>query len=120
MKKIFIALFSFLVFSVSFSQERPTTFFNVRCVNGSTTKGTVLANPESKIKIKLGSDKITSRKISLGDNLEDQYTLYFSDRRFDYKAVFYKNSIKIYKSINSEYKLIYDIETYEDNSYFIK
>lgn len=120
MKKLFIAIFSLLVFNLSFSQEKPTTFFNIKSVNGVPAKGTFLANPESKIKLKIGSEKIVSREISLGDNLEDQYTLYFTDKTSEYKAVFFANQIRIYKSINGEYKLIYDIETYETNLCLIK
>lgn len=120
MKKLFIAIFSLLLFSLSFSQEKPTTFFNIKSVNGVPAKGTFLANPESKIKLKIGSEKIVSKQISLGDNLDDRYTLYFTDKNFEYKAVFFANQIKIYKSINGEYKLIYDIETYETNLCLIK
>lgn len=120
MKKLFIAIFSLLVFSLSFSQTKPTTFFNIKRVNGVPAKGTFLANPESKIKLKIGSEKIVSREISLGDNLDDHYNLYFIDKKFEYKAVFFTNQIKIYKYVNGEYKLIYDIETYETNLCLIK
>ena len=120
MKKLFIAIFSLLVFNLSFSQEKPTIFFSIKSVNGVPAKIKFLANPESKIKLKIGSEKIVSKQISLGDNLDDRYTLYFVDKSFEYKAVFFANKIKIYKSINGEYKLIYDIETYETNLCLIK
>lgn len=118
MKRI-LNLLILLTFSLSFSQT-PTTFFNIKSVNGFPSKGTFLANPESKIKLKIGSEKIVSREISLGDNLDDHYNLYFTDKNFKYKAVFFANRIKIYKSVNDEYKLIYDIETYETNYCLIK
>lgn len=120
MKNLFITVFSFLVFNFSFSQEKITTFFSIKSVNGVPAKGTLLANPEYKIKLKIGSEKIVSREVYLGDNLEDQYTLYFTDKISEYKAVFFANQIKIYKSIIGEYNLIYDIETYETNLCFVK
>jgi len=115
MKKLSIAIFSLFVFSLSFSQTKPTTFFNIKSVNSIPTKGTFLANPESKIKLTFNYEKIVSKQISLGDNLDDRYTLYFIDKKFNYKAVFFANQIKIYKLVYSKYKLIYDIETYETN-----
>lgn len=119
MKRI-LNLIILLTFSLSFSQT-PTTFFNIKSVNGFPSKGTLLANPKLKLKLDINSKKvILSRKVILGDDLEDQYTLYFKDEILDYKIIFYNNSVKVYKSVNNEYKLIYDIETYETNTYFNK
>ena len=117
--KLFISIFFYLFINILFSQK-PSDFFNIKSVNETPVNGTFLANPESRVKLIINNKKIIDCKnISLGDNLSDRYTLYFKSKRDEFKAVFFANIIKIYKNIYNKYKLIYEIETYETNSFFV-